>query len=160
MVSPIEQHLHGFPEKIPARITEAVKFIPVDEYIKLRHQKARFCEADEYKQMSDAVDVLQNVAGKLGKIYKLDDEVKFSADPRVIIARQVVKNISTPIYLATRRKVLNAAINSSIRRRNEYELLGAAEVEKENDKLQRRLADLNLTNAVIAAAKVNLSSAA
>jgi hypothetical protein len=36
--------------------------------------------------------------------------------------------------------------------------LGQAEMEKENKQQDGRLADLNLTNKVIAAAKINLSS--
>jgi len=153
-----QKPLYGSPEKIPFLDREAVKFVPVGEFLQLRFQRGRACSDAEEIQLHAGEAIIQTLAKEQGKTYTVDDEIKRSIDPNIIFARRRVSKISLPEYLAVRHKVLNEEIYKSIHLRNEYELLGKEEVEKENKKQDGRLADLNLTNKVIAAAKVNLSS--
>jgi hypothetical protein len=145
------------PEKIPAFTKGLVTYIPVDEFLRLRFQRRWLCSDAEEGQLLDAANVIREF-GDEGETYILGDDVKFSADPRVIIARQIVPNISLSEYLAVRYNVLNAAIVSRIGQRSEYELLGNAEVERVNERVMNLQVELNVTNKVIAAAKINLSS--
>lgn len=143
------------PEKIPALVREAIKRAPVDEYLRLRYF-TRGCSNDEHGQIIWGAAEIGKQAEKMQKKYSLDDPIQFSADPLVIGARLILTRVPLSTYLAARHEVLEAAIASLIRQRDEYELLGAREVEKENEKLGGRLADLNLTNKVSAAAKTFL----
>lgn len=153
---PMSMHERRFrdhtPEKISALAREAVKLVPVDEFLQLRFQKGISCDAAEYKQIHDAEDVIRKMAEKNGKTYDLTDDIKRTLDPRIGLARLTLTAMPLPKYLTARHELLEAAIASTIHLRNECELSEGyvKEVEKLNERLSNRLADLNLTNSVIA----------
>jgi len=143
-------------EKTSFFVRGAVKCVPIDEFLRLRYQYGVTCDSSEYKQITDAEVVVQTLANKKKETYSVADYIPRSSGARVIVTR-----ISLQKYLAARHEVLEAAIAGTIRQRDECESLPdyGKELEKANERLTNRLADLNLTNKVIAAAKISLSSA-
>jgi hypothetical protein len=146
------------PEKMSALVREAVKLVPVGEFLQLKFQEGSFLsDPVEQAHILNGAYAIQKCAEERGETYRLGDEIEPSGDLRVKVARKLVRNISVEQYLPIRHKELEAVIVGIIRGRNEFELLGAEKVEKENKKLKMLLDDINLTNSVIAAVKIKLS---
>jgi len=146
------------PEKISPFVREAVKFVPVDEFLQLRFQFGTNCVDAEYTQMLNSADVIRMLAQKQGKTYAMGDRVPFSAHPLIFGARQIVKDMPLPKYLAVRRDVLEAAIARTARRVNEQDaLIGYEDIlEKTVERLDKRKHELDMTTAVAMAAGIHL----
>lgn len=142
-------------EKIPFLFKAAVKRVYVTDYMRLRHQYG-LCGASEDDQLRKAAAAVNDVL--------IDDKVQpYSIDDYILksgFARETVAKMPLSTYLPIRQKVLNGEVNRTTQIRNAYEAMNGydKEVKRENERLKNLLDDLNVTNRVIAAAKINLSS--
>lgn len=138
-------------------LTKAVERVPVEGYLRLRYWWGRGVFNDEATQILMGAEVIKEAANKQGKKYDLNRETKFFADPTVTIARTLLKRVPLSVYLPTRVAVLESAIDST-RETIEYcrEWGRFREEETAIDEEKERVSDLDLTNAVIAAANTSL----
>ena len=163
MALPVEVRTTPAPkEKIPFLVKEAAKNVPVEEYLQLRFQRGWDIDRGGYEQIFVAAEVLRKYQRAKGKkpTASLNDELEFSADPRVIGARLILTNVPLATYLVARHEVLKAERNRTTKQKDEYEAAGIyfKDVERLNNRLHNLGDDLELTKKVAEAAGIALDA--
>jgi len=85
-------------EKTPWPIRKAASLVSLGEFIRLRYKPGLGVSNQEGKQLLAVVNLLEATSG-----YKRD--LPFSADPRLIAARKIIKRVPLEQYLAARKAI-------------------------------------------------------
>lgn len=127
-------------ENLPFMILLAANKVPIEDYLKLTFDLAAKLPADELKSLIKATEKIKELAKDSGSEFTLKSKCSFSADPRVLFSRQILKKVPFDIYLKAREISLTQAIE-----RVETVSLRGAQLEEE----------LNLTKLVAEAVGIS-----
>lgn len=136
----------GFKERLSNKVA---KHIPTDEYLRIRARKD--VSPEERVQLTD---------GALSIDIDLNNKLKFTISPTVILSRAVVRSIPLGSFLLSRTNVSERAISSNHRRYESYETgfqQNSEEQEKAFFKGERLKKDFQITQSVAEASKIELS---
>lgn len=144
-------------ENLPFMILLAANKVPIEDYLKLTFDLAAKLPADELKSLIEATKKIKELANDSGSKFILKSKCLFSADPRVLFSRQILKKVPFDIYLKAREISLTQAIERNAITRGSYEgVVGFEEmVETVSLRGAQLQEELNLTKLVAKAAGIS-----
>lgn len=86
-------------EKNSWLVREAVKWVPLGDYFKLRLLPGVNLVENEYRQISAGVKVFSDWVSKNESVYNVGDDIEPAGDLRISASRIILKKTPLPVYL-------------------------------------------------------------